>query len=492
MKQNIFKNKGLVYKIGLVCCVFFFTIFSSCKKLVEIDAPGNNLNAANVYSNDETAIAAVTGIYTNISKAESDLRAIRSVPSLKLYAAVSSDELKLFNLNDGLLAPYYQNNLSATSSITFIWNITYDHIFTINGAIEGLDASNSLTPLVKRHLLGEAKFLRAFCYFYLTNFYGNIPLIVTTNWQKNASASSASQTEIYKQIVQDLKDADELLSPNFLGADLISSSQERIRPNKAAANALLARTYLYMKDWVNAENKATSVINNNLSYDTVSLNNGVFNKNSKETIWALQPVGSGTASNTGDGAIYILPSTGPNTNDYPVYLSNNILNAFESGDLRKTSWVDSVKPASIAYYYAKKYKIRKVNTSTQEYDIILRLAEMYLIRAEARAQQNNLAGAIADLDVIRKRASLPLIANINPGINQSALLTTILHERQVELFTEWGHRWLDLKRTNTIDAIMSVVTPQKGGTWAPYKALFPIPQSEITLNPNITQNTGYN
>jgi hypothetical protein len=491
MKSFNHKNKSLLIIATGLLSVMSIT---GCKKLVEVDAPGNNLNAANVYSKDATAIAAVTGVYASMSSPQTDLTG-NSMVAMTLFGGLSADELTLFNLNNVILLDYYRNNLSSTSSgingATFLWNAAYDHIFTMNGAIEGLTASNSLTPAVKQHLLGEAKFIRAFCYFYLTNLYGDVPLILQTNWQNNTSASSTSQTDIYKQIVQDLKDAKDLLTDNYLGSNLIVSSAERIRPNKGAAEALLARTYLYTKDWPNADAEATAVIVTKPMYDTVSLTIGVFTKNSMETIWALQPVASGTSSNTGDGLIYILPTAGPNISNYPVYLSKNVVNSFETGDLRKKNWIDSVKPAGTAFYYPKKYKIGAVSTTTQEYEIVFRLAEMYLIRAEARAQQNNLSGAIADLDVIRKRSGLPLIANTNPGISQSALLTAILHERQVELFTEWGHRWLDLKRTNTIDNVMNLVTPQKGGSWSSYKALFPIPYSETQKDKNLIQNSGY-
>jgi hypothetical protein len=91
------------------------------------------------------------------------------------------------------------------------------------------------------------------------------------------------------------------------------------------------------------------------------------------------------------------------------------------------------------------------------------------------------------LNVIRARASLPA-ATI---ASKDATLSAIAHERQVELFTEWGHRWFDLKRTGKIDAVMSVVTPQKGGTWNTNKQLVPLPSSEILINHNLAQNPGY-
>jgi len=117
----------------------------------------------------------------------------------------------------------------------------------------------------------------------------------------------------------------------------------------------------------------------------------------------------------------------------------------------------------------------------------LRLAEQYLIRAEAMAQQNKIPEAAADLNVIRSRAGLPNTT----AATQSAMLAAILQERKAELFTEWGHRWLDLKRTNTVDSVMSVVAPQKGGTWQSIQKYYPIPQSELNADPNLVQTPGY-
>ncbi len=165
------------------------------------------------------------------------------------------------------------------------------------------------------------------------------------------------------------------------------------------------------------------------------------------------------------------------------------MNSFEPGDQRRSNWVDSVIVGSTTYYYPYKYKIGLVNTPTAEYSTILRLGEQYLIRAEAKAQQGNIQGASADLDAIRTRAGLADTA----ANTQADLLTAIQHERQVELFTEWGHRWLDLKRTGAVDAVMGTggACAAKGGTWNTNWQLYPIPLSELQANPNIKQNQGY-
>ena len=120
--------------------------------------------------------------------------------------------------------------------------------------------------------------------------------------------------------------------------------------------------------------------------------------------------------------------------------------------------------------------------------MVFRLGEQYLIRAEARAQQNNLAGAISDIDMIRSRAGLPLINDTEPGINKDNLLLAIEHERQIELFSEWGHRWLDLKRTGRAGAVLGPIKAD----WSSDDELYPIPQSERDKNPFLgEQNPGY-
>jgi hypothetical protein len=151
-------------------------------------------------------------------------------------------------------------------------------------------------------------------------------------------------------------------------------------------------------------------------------------------------------------------------------------------------------------YCPFKYKLNSsdptITTSTltanmKEYFMVLRLGEQYLIRAEARAKLGNSGGAQSDLNSIRNRAGL---ANYSGATDQTSLVTAILNERRHELFSEWGNRWFDLKRTGNIDAVMSVVTPQKSkGTtsWQSFQQLYPIPITELQLAPNITQTNGY-
>ncbi|HMG68727.1 MAG TPA: RagB/SusD family nutrient uptake outer membrane protein, partial [Chitinophagaceae bacterium] len=201
-----------------------------------------------------------------------------------------------------------------------------------------------------------------------------------------------------------------------------------------------------------------------------------------------------TGWNTEDARVFILPSTGPTTAvsgvNYPVYLDSNLVNSFEINDQRKTNWIGKVTPTppgTKTYYYPFKYKSATQNASVIEYNMMLRLAEQYLIRSEARAEQNNISGAQGDLNVIRNRAGL-LSTTAN---DIASLLSAILLERRHELFTEWGHRWLDLKRTGNADAVMDLACPSKGGTWNTYWQLYPLPSYDLLQDPNLTQNSGY-
>lgn len=485
----------IVRKIYFGQIILLLTLsISSCKKFVNVNAPVTSVTSADVYNSNATAIAALTGIYTQLSGVQAGYS--NQIPSFSMWAGLSADELTLWSGEGaGVQFDYFTNQLSATTTNgTEFWTSTYPSIFICNAAISGLENNSALTPAVQQQLLGEAKFMRAFFYFYLVNLYGDVPMPLTTNYKSNAILPRTPQAQVYDQIILDLKDAQSLLSQNFLGPTLLTSTTERVRPTKWAAEALLARTYLYAKQWANAEAQADSVINNVSLFSLTGLDT-VFLSNSNEAIWQLQPVSGGSdVTNTQDGYLFIIPSSGPNSSPNDVYLNTSLLNSFEQGDLRRVNWVDSIVSGSDTFYFPYKYKVNGFDAPVTEYLMILRLGEQYLIRAEARAQNGNIAGAQADLNKIRTRAGLT-----NTTANsQSTLLTAILHERQVEMFTELGHRWLDLKRTGSIDSVMTLSTPQKSagigaGTiqWNTNQQLYPLPLTDIQEDQNLVQNPGY-
>ncbi|WP_259070357.1 RagB/SusD family nutrient uptake outer membrane protein [Mucilaginibacter sp. X4EP1] len=457
---------------------------TGCKKLVDVPPPVTELTGNNVFINNATAIAVLTGIYNSMSSGNSFAAGGNSI---SVYAGLSADEL-LCTANNSTNTLFYTNSLNSRQTN---YGGSYQNIYQVNAAIAGLTSSTTLTPAVQQELIGEAKFLRALNYFYITNAIGDAPLALTNDYTITDKLARAPQAQVYQQIIADLTDAQKLLSKNYLMADVQTAypatiaSQERVRPNYYAATALLARVYLYTKDYQDAITQSSAIISNTSYYSLASLNNAFLKASlgNPEAIWQLQP----TYYYTPDGNFFVL--TAPPTLS-GVWLSNNLLNTFEPGDQRKVNWISSYTGGGQTYYFPYKYKVYTGTSSSPEYSMVLRLGEQYLIRAEAEAQLGQTGPAATDLNVIRTRAGLP-----NTTANtQNTLLGAILHERQVELFTEWGHRWLDLKRTGNVNAVMGSpgnVCQQKGGTWSPNWALWPIPQSDILLDPALIQNPGY-
>ncbi len=285
--------------------------------------------------------------------------------------------------------------------------------------------------------------------------------MLTTDYRINARLSRTSSDDVYAQIIEDLNEATDLLDADFLDGSLqkYSNIPERLRPTRWVAKALLARVYLAIKDYTNADAAASAIIDGS-SLFTLNPLSDVFLKDNTESIWQLQPINSGF--NTEDAIIFVLPSSGPSDVSLgagnPVYISLQLINSFEAGDQRRLNWIDSVSVVSGKYYYPFKYKKSNYGDPLTECLVAFRLAEQYLIRAEARTHQNNFSGAQADLNKVRSRAGLGNTA----ADTEDELLSAILHERKVELFSEFGHRWLDLKRTGKVDEVMTDITPQKG------------------------------
>ena len=486
-----FKNAPypLLLPVSILSIITLLLTCSGCKKLLTVNAPTTSLNTANVYSSDATSIAVLTAIYTNISNS-SILQG--GLTSMSLFPGLSADEFSLYaGANNQNLTAYYTNTLSNNNTGgTDFWNNIYPIIYNANAAIQGLTGNTSLTPAVDQQLLGEAKFIRALCYFYLTNLYGDVPLVTTIDYKANEQIARTDQKTVWNQVTTDLISAQQELSTNFLDGTLLAVTDERVRPTSWAATALLARTYLYRQVWDSAEIEASLLINNNGLFSLAGLYS-VFLANNNEAIWQLQPVAGG--QNTPDAQVFIVPATGPSS-FRPISLSPSLLNSFETGDQRKIAWVDSVQALGTTYYFPFKYKIDSIGAPVTEYETVFRLGEQFLIRAEAKAEQGNITGgngALADINVIRYRAGLSNYSGLqDPG----SVLGAILHERRVELFSEWGHRWLDLKRTNSIDSVMGSpvnAASAKNGSWSSYKQLYPISLVELQTDPAITQNNGY-
>lgn len=429
----------------------------SCRKLLTVSTPDSEQSADGVFSQDASADAAVADIYYTMGM-------YYNGNLLSVINGMTADE-------GGTLNAYYQryvNNSipSDDAQINLIWKAYYRAIYRCNAVLEGLSQSQNLTPARILQWTGEAKFMRALCYYYLVTCWGDVPYITTTDVTQTALAYRTPTDSVYAWMQQDLLSAAGLLSDQYPGT-------EHVRANKWAAMALLARVALQNGDAAKAEYYATQVINAGMY--RIGVPDSAFLYNSAQAILQIW---------TSDG--YTLPGQMfiPLDDDASYYpLSADMMAAFENGDQRKVAWTRSFVYGSNTYYYPYKYKKRGVATGEdKEYLMVLRYAEQYLIRAEARTQQDNYTGAIADLNIIRANAGLN---DLDIGVD---CMAAVVQERRAELFCEWGDRWLTLQRRGTMNQVLGTLKP---GFWKDWAAYYPIPQQERDKDPNLTQNPGY-
>ena len=452
-------------------------LLQGCNKILSVpDNAAGQIVTSQVFSDSLNATAGVIGMYAS--------SATFGYWYPDIYGGLGADELLYNGTSNTTAIAYYRDSLYVGSSTlastsTNFWDTYYGSncIYQANAALEGLAADSLLSTTARNQLMGECKFMRSFFYFYLVNRFGDVPFVTSTDYRVNQRLPRTSASTVYSNIEQDLLQARQFMQPAY-------PSRGKLRPNRYTADALLARLYLYRKQWSNAQSRCDSILNSGL-YTLASNLDNVFLDQSQEAIWQV-----GNNSTT-------YPKVAPTAGSVflplfsflaPTYsLSPFLIQAFDSGDLRKSHWVASSKVNGITYTYPNKYKatIYSNPLNVTEDLMVFRLAEIYLIRAEARAQQGDLAGAMQDINLIRSRAGLG--AATAGDLTQA--MGAILHERQTELFTEWGHRWFDLKRTDSINAVLGREKP-----WWPadgHAALYPIPYTDMLYNPTLTQNPGY-
>ena len=451
--------------VWIVVLSFFI---NSCDSFVEVDLPKSQLTTTTVFEDYATADAALTNIYAKIRD-----RGLLTGSNSGLSNQLGNytDELVPYGTPSNPSFSFYNNGLLAENpDVAQYWNDSYNQIYAANALIEGADASTKLSDQNKKQLKGEALFIRALLHLYLVNLFGDIPYVTGTDYKKNSKVSRMQEAEVYEHIISDLESATALLQNDY-------SEMGRIRPEKYAAHALLARVYLYKKSYPEAANEASAVLNQTDLFALENINEA-FLLDSKETIWQLGSAEAG--QNTQEAATFIFLSGPPPL----VALSDDLVGSFTASDLRYSNWIQAISDGSSSWYHAYKYKEQNFTSSSKEYSIVFRLAEQYLIRAEARAQQGDLIGAKEDLNQIRHRAGL----DNTIAVTEEEILAAVLQERRWEFFTEFGHRFFDLKRFNKIDQVLS---SSKQG-WNASDSLFPLPQSELSTNGNLRpQNPGY-
>ena len=374
------------------------------------------------------------------------------------------------------------------------WSDGYRGIYRTNAVI-GQIAGITIDETLKKRIVGEAKFLRALMYFNLVRVFGDVPLVITeiTDPLQGYDYGRAPVADVYTQIISDLTDAEGVLSVSYTGADIG-------RATSGAAKSLLGKVYLTQKRYADATVKLKEVIDKG-TYTLLPNYADLFkpaNKNSKESIFEVQykkgNVGEGSnwanqyaPENSGNTVI----TFGGSGNNHPT---PDLDNSYETSDPRRnvsmaSSYVNS-SGAKIDYYYVKKYADPPVvNNDSEDNWYVLRYADVLLMYAESLNETGKPAEALPFLNQVRKRVGLA----DKTGLAQDALRLAIEQERRVELAFE-GHRWFDLVRTGRALPVLQAKAAAIGIKTAltANNLLFPIPQSQIDINPaKIKQNTGY-
>ncbi len=368
------------------------------------------------------------------------------------------------------------NIFSTNTNVLDIWSQGFITLYRANIVLErvpGIPDAN-ITAARRDQILGEAYFLRALAHFDLSRYFGDVPIVTSTSVDANKSLSRSAVADVYAQINSDLAQAATLLA-NYQPASL---EEQKSRASVDAVNALRARVALYAGDYATAASAASSVIDAgySLESDYGNLLDPANTRSSEIIFQVYADVNDGNSL-----AFWTFPST--DGGRWEIAPAPDFVFALEDsrdqGDSRYAALI-AQHPTEFGEYYFTKF--RDIQQGT-DMPMVFRLGEMYLIRAEARAQQGDVSGSMSDLNMIRSRAGL---SDASASSTADALMM-IEQERFIELALE-GHRYFDLRRTGRIDEVMSLINPDG---WNSTDAYFPIPQREVDLNNNLTQNPGY-
>jgi hypothetical protein len=438
--------------IYLIGCLLLFA--ASCNVL-DVE-PQSAIPAADAFKDKKGITRGINGAYSGLQALSYYGR------SYGIFADLAADNLVHPPNATSVSYAEIDNNsiLPENESVDGIWSAIYDGINVANNVIKQVPGIADMTEAEKNAALGELYFIRALNHFNLLNYFGAIPVKTTpTIGVEDINVPRDEVSAVYAAIIADLQ---------FAVANLPAGGS-KIRASRHAANALLARVYLYQKDYPNAVRLANDVINSG-SYQLMGNFADIFSgEETAESIFEVDFV----PLDRNRIAEYNFPLTLNGRRE--VAPSDDLVSKFTAADKRFA--------ASIAFAGGLPYAIKYDDLSTgSDNVVVLRLAEMYLIRAEATAQQGgDLQQIKDDLNTVRFRANLPGTT----ATSLLSLLAAIEEERRLEFAFE-GQRWFDLVRTGRAVDVLSTVNSVN-------QTLFPIPLSEILINTNagMYQNPGY-
>jgi len=428
-------------------------VFWSCDVLDH--SPELNITDDQAFVSGSSTQAALTGAY---SRLQANSYYGRDYVAFGYLSADNVEWSGSFNFYQQIDA----NQLTAdNSTVTSTWGAIYSTINSANHIIAKAQSVEdpAFGQAEKDRVQGEAYFIRALAYFDLARAWGGVPLVLdyTRSPEDGEGIGRSTLEQTYAQVLTDLE----------LAEGLLADRVDRNRATRHTVYALRSRLHLYLEEWEEAEEYATRAIEHP-GYELVqSYSEFIQNKNSAESILELAYDNANRNNHNG----YFLPAgLGGRLEWRPTK---------EFTDLVRDPDVGGERAVLVADDNGVTYGNLYFRSSTgDDPSYILRLAELYLIRAEARAQLSLTEDAADDLNAIRARAG---VADTD-AITREELLVAIENERRIEFALE-GHRWFDLVRTGRAGEVLGVHDTNR---W-----LLPIPDSDLNADPDLQQNPGY-
>lgn len=427
---------------------------AGCNSLLDVNPP-TQIPDATAITNAEGARAALAGAYDGLQSLSyyggdyfffNDLYADNAIFNGTSNSFSDADARALF-ADNGVI--------SAT------WAAIYAAINRDNNILQKVPALTDLDSTEKAQILGEAHLLRALNYHNLVRVYGDVPMPLAppTSVSEASKIARTSKDTVYAQIISDLTQAE----------TLITSTATTTHATAAAAKALLARVYLYQGDYANAKAKADEVIA--LGFSLAPTFSDLFDAEGIDTPEDIFKLAFSAVDFTNAGYYYI---SGDNGGAGEVAVEDDLIAQYDKVNDVRFAWsIDTLTSPAEGTKWPTTF-------GAEDFHII-RFAEVLLISAEAEARLGNLGPAVAAVNLIRVRAGLPALTLGVEVTTQQEVLDEVALQRRLELAFE-GDRFPDLVRTGQAQTVLGIPA---------FKELFPIPQSEIDVAPNITQNPGY-
>ncbi len=428
----------------------------SCNKFLDVQ-PLESISDTQTIFDKTSAETALRGVYSALSNGSYYGTTFQSIGYL------TGDNIQ-WTGSQSQVQEFINKKVNAdNSTIGGAWTAIYRTINRANNVIAKVPTVTDplLTDVLKNQLVGEAYFIRALAYFDLARTWGGVPLITkpTSNPTENRGVSRSSQAETYALVLKDLETAEPLLP----------ATTDRYRATRKTVWALRSRLHLYLKEWEKAEEYASKLITDT-NYRLVKPYNAFFAndvRGTQESVFEIFYSANETNTHRGQWQ----PQTNGGTRQWaPNDAIVALLNDPKVGGGRSTL----IAKDNQNRWYGNLY----YRTPATDPTFVFRIAEIYLIRAEARANLDKLTDGLDDLNAIRDRAGIAVAT----ATTKDALLLAIENERRVEFALE-PHRWFDVVRTGRATQVFNVTDANR--------LLLPLPITELLIDKALVQNPGY-